>query len=170
MLAIEPCTIQHLEALLVSPDTFRQSFGLELADDYDLAPRELQQSLFRLKHRSMLPRWGHHLVVLDGERLVVGMGGYAGNPDDDGIVEVGCSIAPSYRGRGLGTKAVQTLVARALGSGDVRCVRVRSRSNPAAPGGALRALGLEPVAEERDADGMPLWRWELRRSSGEPRK
>lgn len=52
---------------------------------------------------------GTWLVVVAGE--VVGDCGWRGPADDDGVVELGYGLAPSARGRGLGTEAVGVLAA-----------------------------------------------------------
>lgn len=52
---------------------------------------------------------GTFLVLHQG--LVVGDCGWFGPPDDAGEVEIGYGLAPSARGQGLGTAAVQALLA-----------------------------------------------------------
>lgn len=51
---------------------------------------------------------GTFLVLQDD--VVVGDCGWFGPPDADGQVEVGYGLAPSARGRGLGTEAVRLLL------------------------------------------------------------
>ena len=50
---------------------------------------------------------GTWLVCADG--AVIGECGWAGRPDPAGAVEIGYGLAPSARGRGLGTEAVAVL-------------------------------------------------------------
>jgi ribosomal-protein-alanine N-acetyltransferase len=50
------------------------------------------------------------LVVLQPDGLVVGDLGWKGRPDDDGVVEIGYGLAPAFRGRGIGGRAVQAFV------------------------------------------------------------
>jgi RimJ/RimL family protein N-acetyltransferase len=63
---------------------------------------------------------GTFFVVEDG--VVVGDCGWFGPPDQAGEVEIGYGLAPSARGRGLGSRAVQELVAwvRTQGATSVR--------------------------------------------------
>ena len=63
---------------------------------------------------------GTFLVLHEG--VVVGDCGWFGPPDDTGEVEIGYGLAPSARGRGLGTAAVQALLewVRAQGAVHVR--------------------------------------------------
>jgi RimJ/RimL family protein N-acetyltransferase len=63
---------------------------------------------------------GTFLVLEDN--VVVGDCGWFGPPDAEGEVEIGYGLAPSARGRGLGTESVQALLegVRAQGATRVR--------------------------------------------------
>jgi len=51
---------------------------------------------------------------IDGERTLVGAGGYFGPPDKNGLVEVGYSVLPEWQGRGYATEMVNLLVSHAF--------------------------------------------------------
>ncbi|HEX7353339.1 MAG TPA: GNAT family protein [Mycobacteriales bacterium] len=63
---------------------------------------------------------GNLLVVVDG--AVVGGVGPIGGPDADGVQEIGYGIAPVYRGRGVGTRAVDLLCAQLFADPAVRAI------------------------------------------------
>ncbi|HUR14143.1 MAG TPA: GNAT family N-acetyltransferase [Mycobacteriales bacterium] len=69
---------------------------------------------------------GTFLVVHDG--VVIGDCGWFGPPDDAGEVEIGYGLARSARGQGLGTAAVEALLAWVRAQG---AVRVRAEVLPA---------------------------------------
>ena len=50
------------------------------------------------------------LVVRRADRKIIGDLGTHGRPDTDGCVEIGYSLAPSARGKGIGTAIVAALV------------------------------------------------------------
>src|SRR5262245_30974968 len=53
--------------------------------------------------------WGAYYLALrssDGERTLVGTGGFKRPPNDAGLVEVGYSVMPAYRRRGIAFEAV----------------------------------------------------------------
>lgn len=52
--------------------------------------------------------------------VLVGICGFKGRPDSNGSVEIGYSMLPQYRNRGLATEAVSRLVAWAFSHGRVR--------------------------------------------------
>jgi [ribosomal protein S5]-alanine N-acetyltransferase len=46
----------------------------------------------------------------DGKRLLVGMVGITGPPDQSGVIEVGYSVLEKYQKRGIGTEATRELI------------------------------------------------------------
>lgn len=95
------------------------------------------------------------LVLLDG--LVVGEGGArpaAGGAGD--AVEVGWSLTPAVRGRGLGSELARRLVADALARPGVRVVEARVDPGNAPSLGAARAAGLLEVSDSADSAGLLL--------------
>ena len=52
--------------------------------------------------------------------VVVGELGWKGGPGPDGTAEIGYSLAPSYRGQGIGSEAVDAFTRWALSHGGVR--------------------------------------------------
>ena len=69
-----------------------------------------------------MPGWWSWYAVLRAERLLVGNGGLFGQPDDEGTVTLGYSIAHGFEGRGYATELVAGLVAWMTASGRVRRV------------------------------------------------
>ena len=89
---------------------------------------------------------GTWLVCADGE--VVGECGWVGAPDAEGSVELGYGLAPSARGRGLGTEAVAVLAAWSEQQPGVRRLVAEVVVGNAASCRLLRRLGFrqEPAA------------------------
>jgi ribosomal-protein-alanine N-acetyltransferase len=54
------------------------------------------------------------LIVHAADETLIGETGFHGPPDASGTVEVGYSIVPAYRGRGLATEATRTLIQDAI--------------------------------------------------------
>lgn len=87
---------------------------------------------------------GTFLVVRDG--VVVGDCGWFGPPDEDGEVEIGYGVAPSARRQGVGTAAVELLLAWCAERG-ARSVRAEVLPGNAASLGLLARLGFADVGE-----------------------
>jgi RimJ/RimL family protein N-acetyltransferase len=66
--------------------------------------------------------WGPWQVHAVDAGLVVGGAGFHGEPDAEGIVEIGYGIAPEWQGQGIATTAVERLIAIARAAGARRLV------------------------------------------------
>ena len=74
------------------------------------------------------------LIVRRADGRILGDLGTHGPPDSEGCVEIGYSLAPSARGKGIGTAAVAALVSawrRCPGSADDRGYRCEEHRFPA---------------------------------------
>ncbi len=58
------------------------------------------------------PDYAGWYIVADGR--LVGICGYKGGPDPDGVVEIGYSVSAPHQGQGAGSAAVRLLVRRAF--------------------------------------------------------
>jgi [ribosomal protein S5]-alanine N-acetyltransferase len=155
---IEVATPAHLRLLLDDVAGFESTYDLRVAADYLTFDGALASALAALED-GMPARWATHLFVHAADRALIGIGGYYG-PPENGTVEIGYSIAPAYRGRGLATAAAAELVRRADTAG-VRTVQAHTLAHLNPSTGVLSTLGFTRTAEIPSDDG-PLWRWELR--------
>jgi [ribosomal protein S5]-alanine N-acetyltransferase len=161
MLLVEPSSIHHLQTLLVGKEKFFDRFGITVAEDYEIVSEWLKFSIEHLQQEKVLPRWGTHLFVLNEQRILIGIGGYKGNRDRDGMVEIGYSIAPSYQNKGLATQAASILINRAFASQEVKLVRAHTLpfENPSTS--VLKKVGMVLIGEHEDKEDGKVWRWEV---------
>lgn len=68
-----------------------------------------------------------YLVAARHKRVVVGLGGFGG-PPAAGVVQIGCSLLPAFRGKGYAEEAVAALVDWAFGHEGV--ARVVAETGP----------------------------------------
>jgi ribosomal-protein-alanine N-acetyltransferase len=147
------CDVARLQALLDNPGAL---FDPEFEPAFRFAIDEL-------KKRPELFGFWTTLFVHEGE--VCGVGGFKGPPDADGVVEIGYSIAPDKRCRGLATDAARELVRIAFADPRVRTVRAHTL---AARNASVRVLEkndfafVKELIDPKEHDG-PIWRWELQR-------
>jgi ribosomal-protein-alanine N-acetyltransferase len=151
---VVPLPAEQAVTLLTEPEAFAERFGLTLVEGYLAFPEALEPTVTALEG-GVDPAWFAHLVVEGTE--VVGLGGFTG-PPTDGEVEIGYSVAPSRRGRGIATAAVGSWLARAQ-DGGVR--RVRAHTAPEENGSTrvLRRHGFVRHGEAVDPDEGTVWRW-----------
>jgi RimJ/RimL family protein N-acetyltransferase len=138
LLAAERAGGDHLaRALGVAPPP---TWPPELYDDDDLARYS------RLLADPANAGWVLYYVLerANPSRLV-GVAGFAGRPGPDGVVEVGYSVLPPYRRRGIASEALATLVRQAFGRSSVRCIAAETFPSLEASIGVLRRNGFRPV-------------------------
>lgn len=88
--------------------------------------------------------WLHYVVLPEGLRsTLAGIVGYKG-PPTDGVVEIGYSIVPSFRRRGIAAEACAALIDGAWRRGaDVVTAQTLPHLEPSI--GVLRKLGFQPA-------------------------
>jgi RimJ/RimL family protein N-acetyltransferase len=98
--------------------------------------------------------WLYRVALLPETRIVVGRAGFHAPPDQDGAVEIGYSVAPAYRGRGIATEMAVGLIRWGAGEGARSCVAsVRPDNMPSLA--IIRRLGFTRTGEQIDEiDGL----------------
>jgi ribosomal-protein-alanine N-acetyltransferase len=93
--------------------------------------------------------------------VLIGMGGFPGPPDSDGIAEIAYGIAPSYQGKGYGTEVATALIDFASHDSRVRKIRAHTLAEANASTRVLEKCGFKKVSETIDPENnLPVWRWE----------
>lgn len=99
--------------------------------------------------------WTAQAAAVDG--FVVGHAGFHGPPDGNGVVEVGYSVDPLFRGRGYAKAMLESLVRRARIDPRVTVVRASIRPDNAASLAVAASQGFCRVGEAWDhEDGLEL--------------
>lgn len=133
--------------------------GRAWADDYPTDGDVLLASL-GLLGRAPAPTdaepWGPLQVRERESGVAVGGVGFKGPPDPDGCVEVGYGFAPSARGMGYATEAVQALCELAMARG-VTAVIAETHVGNSASEQVLERSGFAITSRN---DEMTYWRWE----------
>ena len=60
------------------------------------------------------PDWRDYFFIHPREHALVGNGGFTGDPDDAGVVEIGYEIAPEHQNRGYATEAARAMIGYAF--------------------------------------------------------
>ena len=160
-LELRRSTPDQLRALVVGPAEFTRQFGPSVADGYNEFPEALNYSLGKLATAGAAAAWWAPFLLVHRESgAVIGLCGFKGPADADGVIELGYGIAPAFRGQGLATESAAALVAEAR-----RCIslaRVIAHTLPEhnASTRVLTKCGFHRVAEVKDPEDGVIWRWE----------
>jgi RimJ/RimL family protein N-acetyltransferase len=98
--------------------------------------------------------WLMRVAVLQGTRQVIGRAGFHQPPDAEGVVEIGYSVTPRFRGQGFAVEMAEALLAWAASQGCTACLAsVRPDNLPSLA--TIARLGFVKVDEQMDEiDGL----------------
>lgn len=99
--------------------------------------------------------WNAFLILRKEDGTIIGDIGFKGSPDENGVVEIGYSIAPDQRGMGFATESVAALCDHAFDTGSVKKIIAECDSNNRSSINVLRTSGF---METGRLDEMILWR------------
>lgn len=111
--------------------------------------------------------WLYYVAEVDpphgGSRLV-GVVGYKGPVNAEGVVEVGYGILPEYRRQGMGSEATQALIDRAFGRAEVKRVVAETYPHLLASIAVMIRCGMSLIGE---GSGEGVVRYGLTREAWE---
>jgi [ribosomal protein S5]-alanine N-acetyltransferase len=162
-LKLIPCELKHFETILNDSQEFARQLDVSIVDGWTSFPEALPYGHKYLKAHPEALEWWTYLFVHTADKALIGLGGYKGQPDASGMVEIGYEIAPAYRERGLATEAARGLVDHAFSQPPAKIVDAHTLAeiNPSTK--VLEKIGLKNIATIEDPDDGALWHWRLRR-------
>jgi [ribosomal protein S5]-alanine N-acetyltransferase len=165
-LELVPCQLKHFEAIINNESELDSVLQVTRAEGwlgFPEAIEAMEPSYEYLKTHPTALGWWTYLFVLKADRKLIGLGGFKGEATDDGIVEFGYALAPSYRGRGLATEASRGMIQYAFNHPFVTEVIAHTlpEHNPSTR--VLKRAGLRFTSVVNDPSHGEVWRWSLTR-------
>jgi len=160
-MTLQACSIPHFEELIKGHQSYEATFGVKVMDGYIEFPDALNYMLSQLKSAGVDLTWGAYLYIHRADNALIGMGGYKGAPDTQGMVEIGYGVAPAYRGQGYATEAARGLTDAAFQDERVGKVWAHTLAEINASAQVLTKCGLTKIGELDDPDDGRIWRWEI---------
>jgi len=154
---------RHLRALLRGLEEFENTAGLRVADGIrDQLLSASPDFRARLEVAREPDPWQFGFGVIHKiDRVLMGMCGFPGSPDADGIAEIAYGIAPTYQGRGHATEAAQALCEFAAKDSRVKVICAHTLAEVNASTRVLEKCGFRKIANAVDPENnLPVWRWE----------
>lgn len=156
-----PASPELLERAARDRDAFLAEIGARSMAEWPGMRFLLSQGREQLLERPELQGWWLELIVDAELHELVGVGGFKGPPDADGIVDLEVFIAPAREGRGYATSALQQLTSRAFSNPLVKKVRARTLPQAGAPTRMLEKAGFKFIEELDVPDDGPVWSYEI---------
>jgi RimJ/RimL family protein N-acetyltransferase len=169
-LQLIPCGLEHFEAFLRDESELASLLDVSLAPDWIAFPdaREAMAPGYEyLKSNPTAFGWWMYLLVHAADRTLIGLGGFKGEVNEEGAVEIGYSVAPAYRERGLATEAARGMIDYAFAHPPVKRVDAHTLPLKNASGRVLEKVGMKYVGMVVDPSDGEVWRWSLYREDYE---
>jgi [ribosomal protein S5]-alanine N-acetyltransferase len=160
-----PATVHHLDLEEISGADLARELGVASPPSW---PPEYNGPETRAWVRNALrasPQDGawyafYVLATTDDAETLAGTAGFKGPPNAAGDVEIGYSIVPELRRRGLATAAVRLLCEQAFASGVSRVI-ADTLPTLVASQGVLSKSGFRRFETFEDPDEGEIWRYRL---------
>lgn len=163
-LELRPLAPQHLLALIEGEAQFASSFGTPAPDGlrgFMVSDGVSPEWLAKLRTSTTADAWTHGFAMIHRDLdVVIGMVGFKGPPDEQGVVEVSYGVLPGFEGQGFSTEAAGAATDWAFASGIVRTVRAHTLPEPNASARVLQKSGFRFIGDVIDPEDGPVWRWE----------
>ena len=161
-LFILPCNIGILDAAIQGDTFLAAKLNCQVEENwtgFGIAPLQFVRQ--RLSENEDEHLWWTYFIIHEQDNRLIGCGGYKGKPDDNGAVEIGYEIAPSYRNRGLATEFSIALIENAFLNLGVNKIIAHTLGQPNASTNVLLKCGFLKTEEIEDPEEGPIWKWEL---------
>lgn len=162
-LRIISCDDTLYDAIRMGNNTLARVMGVNVPKKWTEFRDTFTPSYHRWKAHPPLRDWWVYLIIHVQDNMLIGSCGYKGEPDSNGMVEIGYEIITPYREKGLGTETAKGLLDHAFQHASVRKVIAHTMAEENASGHILEKLGFAQTQDVNDPDEGQLWRWEISR-------
>ncbi len=153
-------TRELLEAWLLDPAELARAPGVRIPAGWPQFPEAFPFVLDVVTRDPGQAPWWMRAFLLP--EVLVGSGGFKG-PPASGVVEIGYEVAPEFRGRGFGRRAVALLLGEAFTDPSVGSVIAHTLAQENPSTAVLARHGFRRTASLTDESHSPMWQWRLQR-------
>lgn len=121
------------------------------------------QDTVKLHRRTGLENFAY---VSNADLTAADDGGFKGQADD-GSAEIGYSVIPLFRGKGLATEAARALLAQAFSDNRLKFVKAETSTGNPKSATVLRKIGMSDSGERHSDEDRDLICWSISRESYE---
>ncbi|NMP21651.1 GNAT family N-acetyltransferase [Sulfobacillus harzensis] len=142
-------TQELVDAALDNPSRLEALLGATIAKGFPNDPVRrfvLPTTRVRLQHNPADGEWSGMIIHVE-DNVVIGSMGFKSPPNENGLVEMGYDIVPSYRGQGYATEMARALVNWAQQQSSVHHLTAECLSDNWASIRVLEKLGMQRIEE-----------------------
>ncbi len=167
-LLLVPANLPRLEAAASNnlPELSALLGGVKIEPDWTSFPDAIVWMRDFLREYPADINWWNYMIIHRADKKLIGACGFKGEPDLEGMVELGYEIASAYRGRGLATEAAQGMLEYAFSFDSVKTVTATTLAEENASTRLLKRLDFTFTGEETDLEDGKIWTWRKNRVEG----
>ncbi len=159
----------HVEALLHNKSDLAAILHVSVPDSWPNFPEAFSLPADESREsKQSPPDWHGYFFIHAKDRVLVGNGGFKGEPDELGTIEIGYEIASEYWNCGFATEAAQAMIDYAFAHEEVRTVIAHTLAEINASNRLLQKVGMKFIAEVDDSEEGKIWRWQICRDEYHP--
>lgn len=162
-LILVPCDSSHFEAILHDRHELELLLDIVVPENWTEFPEAIEYAYEYLKAQPSAFGWWTYLFIHYQDRVLIGWGGFKGQTNESGVVEIGYEIIPDYRNRGLATEAARGLVDYAFSHSHIKLVDAHTLPKANASTKVLEKIGLRYMETVQDPEDGEIWHWRLAR-------
>ena len=155
--------LAHLAAIVRDPFSLGELLGVAIPEQWPAYPAAYPHALDLLRKNPLrsYSGWWLYLFADPAHQVLVGCGGFKDAPDANGVVEVGCEIAPAFRCRGFATEAMRGLINYACTRPEVRAIDAYSQAQPGGQSALLEAVDMIRIGDALESNANIAWHWRI---------
>jgi RimJ/RimL family protein N-acetyltransferase len=120
-------------------------------------------SLEKIKNNPDSGIWWTYIPVLIESNTLIGSCGFKGEPNNEGVVEIGYEVAEEFRNEGFATEIANLLIRIAFNDKKVAVIQAHTLAEKNASVRVLKKCNFEFVEEIEDEENGTIWKWKLKK-------
>ena len=154
--------LAHLAAIVRDPFSLGDLLRVAIPEGWPAYPAAYPHALdLQKKPLRSYSGWWLYLFVDPVDQVLVGCGGFKDAPDVNGVVEIGCEIAPAFRCRGFATEAMRGLINYACTRPEVCAIDAYSQAGLGGQSALLQAVGMVRMGDALESNANIVWHWRV---------
>jgi [ribosomal protein S5]-alanine N-acetyltransferase len=160
------CNQKILEAAIKGNIELAEEIKVNIDNDWtQFGARAFGFSLEKIKSSNIEKDWWSYLPILKSENKLIGLCGYKGSPDENGMVEIGYEIKSEYNNKGFATEIANALIMDAFKNEKIKLIQAHTLGENNASTSVLIKCGFEKVQDIENSEVGTIWKWELKRAN-----
>jgi RimJ/RimL family protein N-acetyltransferase len=150
--------VDDLIQLYESPENFSLPIQADYKNTYRVLlnnPGPLRWRVPQVKHDATLNKWFVRFIVLRDAKEIIGSISFHGEPDSNGMIEIGLEITTAFQNQGYATEALQAMWSWACTQPGVSTLRYTVSPNNAPSQQIIQKFGFTHVGVQIDEEDGP---------------